>query len=45
MQLLDIDSGQIIIDGRDTNSLSRRERRKTRGRIGMVFQNIIYSPA
>ena len=38
MQLLDIDSGKILIDGRETSSMTRRERRKTRGRIGMVFQ-------
>ena len=38
MHLLEPDSGQIQIDGKELKNLPRRERRKARGRIGMVFQ-------
>lgn len=38
MHLLDTDSGQITIDGKDLRSLPRRAKRHAKARIGMVFQ-------
>jgi phospholipid/cholesterol/gamma-HCH transport system ATP-binding protein len=37
--LLEPDAGTIEIDGRDLLAMSRAERRETRQRIGMLFQN------
>ncbi|NED94556.1 ABC transporter ATP-binding protein [Phytoactinopolyspora alkaliphila] len=37
--LLRAASGQVLVDGQDITTASRRELRKVRGRIGMVFQD------
>ena len=37
-RLVEPDSGQVILDGQDITKLGRRELRKARGQMGMIFQ-------